>query len=373
MRLVKRSINQDDPGNLSPLLRRRRRAPRHRSDVLSVGADGAAAASGTDSPSKSALEVPADSLAWWRRAAREIRRGDERGRARASATRCCRSIDPHGLRLALTESARGIARRVRAVGRQRRFRSSARSAASTARSSGSASSAPSVEFLTTVLGFARLGAENGWTRYGFADAPGILDLRETPDERAAPGASAACITWRGRWRTTRNSCACARRSRPAAAAPRRSSIASGSSRSTSRSRAACSSSWRPKVPGFAVDEDPAHLGEALVLPPWFEPARARDRAEPAAADDAGRRTAGSPMSGLRARLRPRLRARHRRPAAATLLAPARHRRRRARPAAARPRARARRQPAQPARARSSRTESRDSSAGSPKGSSTSRI
>ena len=28
-------------------------------------------------------------------------------------------------------------------------------------------------------------------------------------------------------------------------------------------------------PGFAVDEDPAHLGESLVLPPAFEPLRAR--------------------------------------------------------------------------------------------------
>jgi glyoxalase family protein len=27
-------------------------------------------------------------------------------------------------------------------------------------------------------------------------------------------------------------------------------------------------------PGFAVDEDPAHLGERLVLPPWLEPDRA---------------------------------------------------------------------------------------------------
>jgi glyoxalase family protein len=26
-------------------------------------------------------------------------------------------------------------------------------------------------------------------------------------------------------------------------------------------------------PGFAVDEDPAHLGETLVLPPWLESAR----------------------------------------------------------------------------------------------------
>jgi glyoxalase family protein len=26
-------------------------------------------------------------------------------------------------------------------------------------------------------------------------------------------------------------------------------------------------------PGFAVDEDPAHLGESLVLPPWLEAQR----------------------------------------------------------------------------------------------------
>ena len=26
-------------------------------------------------------------------------------------------------------------------------------------------------------------------------------------------------------------------------------------------------------PGFAVDEDPSHLGETLVLPPWLAPAR----------------------------------------------------------------------------------------------------
>src|SRR3569832_1748204 len=26
-------------------------------------------------------------------------------------------------------------------------------------------------------------------------------------------------------------------------------------------------------PGFAVDEDQSHLGETLVLPPWYEPSR----------------------------------------------------------------------------------------------------
>ena len=30
-------------------------------------------------------------------------------------------------------------------------------------------------------------------------------------------------------------------------------------------------------PGFAVDEDPAHLGESLVLPPWLESNRRRSR------------------------------------------------------------------------------------------------
>ena len=28
-------------------------------------------------------------------------------------------------------------------------------------------------------------------------------------------------------------------------------------------------------PGFAVDEEQAHLGETLVLPPWLEPDRER--------------------------------------------------------------------------------------------------
>ncbi len=28
-------------------------------------------------------------------------------------------------------------------------------------------------------------------------------------------------------------------------------------------------------PGFTVDEDPEHLGERLILPPWLEPERDR--------------------------------------------------------------------------------------------------
>jgi glyoxalase family protein len=32
-------------------------------------------------------------------------------------------------------------------------------------------------------------------------------------------------------------------------------------------------------PGFAVDEDPRHLGETLVLPPWLERERAAIEAQ----------------------------------------------------------------------------------------------
>jgi glyoxalase family protein len=42
-------------------------------------------------------------------------------------------------------------------------------------------------------------------------------------------------------------------------------------------------------PGFAVDEDPAHLGESLVLPPWLETQRAAiERALPPLTAPSGR-------------------------------------------------------------------------------------
>ena len=31
-------------------------------------------------------------------------------------------------------------------------------------------------------------------------------------------------------------------------------------------------------PGFALDENPAHLGEQLILPPWLEPYRSQIQA-----------------------------------------------------------------------------------------------
>ena len=320
MRLVKRSINQDDPGTYHlfyadaeghpgtdlTFFPWAQMAPPRIGHGLAVEV-GAGGAGRTASP-------------WWqarlerygvKTSAVEHRFGDT----------VLPVIDPHGLRLALTESARGIRRpfspwdgSVIPVERQIRGLYGAQL--------WERDSAPSVEFLTTVLGFVRLGArarlDSLWIRRRARHsrparhagrAPRRVGRRQRAPPRVGGGGRRA------------NSCAFARRSRTAG----------------SRATPVIDRFWFKSVyfkepggvlfelategPGFSVDEDPAHLGEALVLPPWFEPARARDRAEPAAAEDAGATSRRQPDERTRAWLRACLRARHRRrpPARCSLL------------------------------------------------------
>ena len=72
-------------------------------------------------------------------------------------------------------------------------------------------------------------------------------------------------------------------------------------------------------PGFAVDEDPAHLGETLVLPPWLEAQRAAIEAGAAAADRSRTRRHTRSCSRGRAVIRPPLPAAGTTPGAPTLL------------------------------------------------------
>ena len=182
-------------------------------------------------------------------------------------------IDPHGLRLALVESARRPRLGSR-PGTAAPCRRSARSAGSTAPSSGSGAPPPTAEFLTGVLGFQRLASEDGWTRYGFADAAGVVDVRETPEaRRGAWGVgSVHHLAWRGR------------RRRASSSRVRAQVEAAGAAPTPVIDRFWFKSVYFQEPggvlfelatdgPGFAVDEDPAHLGETLVLPPWLEPSR----------------------------------------------------------------------------------------------------
>jgi glyoxalase family protein len=219
-----------------------------------------------------ALEVPVGSLDYWSSRldgysvplqAIESRFGD----------RVLPLVDPHGMKLSLVEPATPPARAFAAwdegpVPPERQVRGLygarvwERDAARTER------------FLETVLGFERRAGENGWSRYGFAGTAGVIDVREAPDSpRGSWGVGAVHHL---AWRVDDDEHQLAVRAQVNAA---------GGSATPVIDRFWFKSVYFKEPggvlfelatdgPGFAVDEDPAHLGEALVLPPFLEPHRA---------------------------------------------------------------------------------------------------
>jgi glyoxalase family protein len=271
MRLVKRSINQDDPGTYHLFYAD---AEGHPGTDLTFfpWAHMAPPRMGHGLAVEVALEVPADSLPWW--GARLQKYGVTSGAIESRfGDKVLPVTDPHGLRLALTASGKPPGRAfvpwegsTIAPSRQIRGLYGAQLWEREA--------TPSAEFLTSVLGFTAVGNENGWTRYAFADAPGVLDVRETPDARR--GAWGVGSVHHLAWAVADESEQLGFRDRVEAAG--------------SRATPVIDRFWFKSVyfkepggvlfelategPGFAVDEDRAHLGERLVLPPWFEPSRA---------------------------------------------------------------------------------------------------
>src|SRR5258708_2602837 len=196
MRLVKRSINQDDPSTYHLFYAD---AEGHPGTDLTFfpWAQMAPPRMGHGLAVEVALEVPAGSLAWWEARLEkygvvispiESRFGDK----------VLPLVDAHGMRVALTESGAPhvrkftpwdgspipVERQIRGLyGAQIWERQEAETAA----------------FMTSALGFRVIGRENGWTRYGFDASPGVVDIRETPHERrGAWGAGAVHhLAWRG--------------------------------------------------------------------------------------------------------------------------------------------------------------------------------
>jgi glyoxalase family protein len=271
MRLVKRSINQDDPGTYHLFYAD---AEGHPGTDLTFfpWSQMAPPRMGHGLAVEVGLEVPAGSIAWWGE------RLEKYGvKIDALASRFGDSVlplvDPHGMRVALVESGISrprlfepwdgspipVERQVRGLHGAQIWEREA---------------APTAEFLTSALGFHRIGAEHGWTRYGFHDAPGVVDVRETPDARR--GAWGVGSVHHLAWSVSDERHQLAVRAQVEA--------------SGGRATPVIDRFWFKSVyfkepggvlfeiategPGFAVDEDPARLGETLVLPPWFEPARA---------------------------------------------------------------------------------------------------
>ena len=131
-------------------------------------------------------------------------------------------------------------------------------------------------FLTRVLGFDDMGAEDDWHRFGVqGGGSGMhLEIREMPD--AARGSWGTGGIHHIAWRVADLDAELAVRERIAAARRRPTDV--------------IDRFWFKSVyflepggalfelatdgPGFTVDETLESLGERLVLPPWLEPQRA---------------------------------------------------------------------------------------------------
>jgi glyoxalase family protein len=272
MRLVKKSVNQDDPGTYHLFYADAEGRPG--TDLTFFPwAHLAPPRLGHGMAVEVGLEVPFGSLPYWGTRLQKYGVRIDAEETRFGA-RVLPVTDPHGLRLALTEGHANSTRLFTP------WEESSVPAAQQVRGLHSGrlwerDEAATVRFITTVLGFERLGDENGWTRYGFKDASGVVDVREARDlPRGAWGVGSVHHL---AWRVDDDAHQLAVRTQ----------IENSGTGATP----VIDRFWFRSVyfrepggvlfeiatdgPGFATDEDPSHLGESLVLPPWLEASRAR--------------------------------------------------------------------------------------------------
>ena len=274
MRLVKRSVNQDDPGTYHLFYADAEGRPG--TDLTFFPwSHMAPSREGHGLSTEVSLAVPNGSLSYW------TERLSHYGVATAPVEtrfgeRVLPATDPHGLRVALVEARGATARPFTPWERspvpadhQIRGLESARLS--------ERDLAPSTAFLTDVLGFTRLGAENGWDRYGLngGGSGAYVDVQQT--HGGSRGAWGIGSIHHLAWRVDDEEHQLAVRTRVEAAGRRPTPV--------------IDRFWFKSVyftepggvlfelatdgPGFAVDEDPSHLGESLVLPPWLEADRPR--------------------------------------------------------------------------------------------------
>jgi glyoxalase family protein len=270
MRMVKRSVNQDAPDTYH---------------LFYADADGHPGTDITFFPWPSmppmkpgiglsmevSLAIPTDSIEFW--SARLVAAGvSVDGAATRHGERALPFTDPHGLRLALVETADAreftpwsdspvdANRQVLGLHAVRLWEHDL---------------ATTANFLTSVLGFREVGEEREWHRYavGAGGSGAHLDIRALPDERR--GAWGVGGIHHVAWRVADEDDQLAVQARVSAAKRRPTEV--------------IDRFWFKSVyflepggvlfeiatdgPGFTADEDLASLGESLVLPPWLEPMR----------------------------------------------------------------------------------------------------
>ena len=267
MRLVKRSVNQDSPGTYHLFYADGEGHPG--SDLTFFPwPEMPPAKVGAGLAMEVSLAIPLGSIDYWidRLAEHGVAVGEMETRRGTSAIAF---DDPHGLRLALHETADEreftpwressvpVEKQIRGLHTVRLCEGDL---------------ALTSAFLTGVLGFVDVGAEGEWTAFeiGGGGSGRYVEIREVPDKA------------RGRWGTGGVHHVAWRVPDDATELAVREQIARAHRRPTE----VIDRFWFKSVyflepggvlfeiatdgPGFAIDEDPATLGEHLVLPPWLE-------------------------------------------------------------------------------------------------------
>src|SRR6476620_7524436 len=270
MRLVKRSVNQDSPGTYHLFYADNEGHPG--SDLTFFPwPEMAPAKAGAGLAMEVSLAVPLGSIDYWADRLRDsrIEAGEVETRR---GTAAFSFADPHGLPLAIHEtgdereftawpdSPVPIEKQIRGLHTVRLWEGEL---------------AETSAFLTGVLGFVDVGTDGGWTAFevGGGGSGRYVEIREMPG--GARGRWGVGGVHHVAWRVPDDETELAVRERIARARRRPTEV--------------IDRFWFKSVyflepggvlfeiatdgPGFAVDEDPATLGEHLVLPPWLEPHR----------------------------------------------------------------------------------------------------
>lgn len=270
MRLVKRSVNQDDPGTYHLFYADRVGTPgtdftffpwpNMESGRLGVGLT-----------TEVSFAVPTGSLAYWQKRLKQydVEQGTPESRFGENTLPF---NDPHGLQLALVEtsddrpfvpwenspvSSKHQLRGMHAIRLWERQLS------------------PTDTVLTELMGFTLFGMEDGWHRYGVEGGSSgkLIEIKELPEER------------RGQWGTgTVHHVAWRVRDSEEQMALREMILNAGLRPTPQIDRFWFRSVYYKEPggvlfelatdgPGFDRDEDMEHLGEQLILPPWLETER----------------------------------------------------------------------------------------------------
>ena len=274
MRLVKRSVNQDDPGTYHLFFAD---AEGHPGTDLTFfpWTQLAPSREGHGLSTEVGLTVPPGSLDYYW-GGRLERYGVETGRIeKRFGARVLPLLDPHGLRVALVEAPDALSRTFSPwdgspvpVERQIRGREGARMRERDLE--------PTVTFITNILGFVHVGTEGGWHRYGVEGGGSgrYVDLQAAPAARR--GAWGIGSIHHLAWRVDDGAHQLEVRQRIEAAGRRPTPVIDRFWFASVyfREPGGVLFELATDGPGFSVDEDPMHLGESLVLPPWLEPQRA---------------------------------------------------------------------------------------------------